>query len=43
MDDAGKADTSPIYDILGRYVGNDFKSLPAGIYIQSGKKIVKRQ
>ena len=43
MDDAGKADTSPIYDILGRYVGNDFNSLPAGIYIQSSKKIVKRQ
>ncbi|MGI5834850.1 MAG: T9SS type A sorting domain-containing protein, partial [Bacteroidales bacterium] len=43
IDDAGKADTSPIYDILGRYVGNDFNSLPAGIYIQSSKKIVKRQ
>jgi endo-1,4-beta-xylanase len=33
---------SPLYDIYGRNVGKDFESLPAGIYIQKGKKYVKR-
>ena len=33
---------SPIHDIYGRYVGKDFESLPAGLYIQNGKKYLKR-
>ncbi len=36
--------TSPagkIYDIQGRYVGDSFISLPSGIYIKNGKKIIK--
>ncbi len=39
--DSNKPDSSPIYDIYGRYVGNDFESLPAGVYIQKGKKYLK--
>ena len=33
---------SPIHDIYGRYAGKDFESLPAGLYIQNGKKYLKR-
>jgi len=40
-DDSNKLASSPIYDLLGRYVGNDFESLPAGLYIQNGKKYLK--
>jgi hypothetical protein len=32
----------PIYDFYGRFVGNDFEPLPVGIYIQNGKKYIKR-
>lgn len=31
-----------IYDLSGRRVGESLENLPAGIYIQNGKKIVKR-
>lgn len=31
-----------IYDLSGRYVGNDIESLPAGLYLQDGKKVSKR-
>jgi GH35 family endo-1,4-beta-xylanase len=41
-DDANKLTPAPIYDLLGRYVGTDFESLPAGLYIQSGKKFMKK-
>lgn len=30
-----------IYTMTGLYVGNDFHSLPAGVYVVDGKKIVK--
>lgn len=33
--------TKSIYTIHGQYIGTDFHSLPAGIYIIDGKKIVK--
>ncbi len=33
--------TKGIYTIHGQYAGTDFHSLPAGIYIVDGKKIVK--
>jgi GH35 family endo-1,4-beta-xylanase len=42
QNDSNKLAPSPIYDLYGRYVGKDFESLPAGIYIQNGKKYVKR-
>jgi GH35 family endo-1,4-beta-xylanase len=41
-EDLYKPDSSPIYNLIGRNVGNDFEQLPAGIYIQNGKKYVKR-
>lgn len=31
-----------VYDLQGRYVGDDTKSLPKGIYIIGGKKVVVR-
>ena len=31
-----------VYDLQGRYVGKDTKSLPKGIYIIGGKKVVVR-
>jgi len=41
-DDSKKPDSSPIYDIYGRYVGKDSESLlPARVYIQKGKKYMK--
>lgn len=40
--DSSKQAPSPIYDLYGRYVGKDFERLPAGIYIQNGKKYLKR-
>jgi len=33
--------THAIFAIDGRYVGNDLQSLPYGIYIVDGKKVVK--
>lgn len=42
QDDYNKLTPTPIYDLLGRYVGHDFESLPAGLYIQNGKKFMKR-
>ena len=43
MNDSKKPDSkSPIYDLYGRNLGKDFDRLPAGIYIQNGKKYVKR-
>src|SRR5574344_1041342 len=42
MYDSNKLDpSSPLYDLYGRNVGKDFERLPAGIYIQKGKKYVK--
>lgn len=40
--DSNKPDSSPYYDLLGRNAGNDYNQLPAGIYVQNGKKYVKR-
>ena len=31
-----------VYDLQGRYVAKDTKSLPKGIYIIGGKKVVVR-
>nr|QQZ02683.1 1,4-beta-xylanase [uncultured microorganism] len=42
LNDSIKPDSSPIYDIYGRYVGNDFELLPSDVYIQKGKKYLKR-
>ncbi len=42
QNDSNKLAPSPIYDLYGRNLGNDFESLPAGIYIQNGKKFIKR-
>ena len=42
LNDSNKPDSSPIYDLYGRYVGKDFESLPAGVYLQKGKKYLKR-
>jgi len=43
MYDSNKLDPSaPFYDLYGRNVGKDFERLPAGFYIQNGKKFVKR-
>ena len=36
-----KAASSRIYDLRGRYLGNDASQLPSGIYIRNGKKFVK--
>lgn len=35
------ASQNGIYTITGQYVGNDYHSLPAGIYVVDGKKVVK--
>lgn len=37
-----KAFTDRIYSIDGRYVGTSFANLKSGIYIQNGKKVVKK-
>lgn len=34
--------TAHIYDLQGRDRGTDFDSLPTGVYIRGGKKVVKR-
>lgn len=31
-----------VYDLAGRCLGRDLESLPAGLYIQNGKKVVKK-
>ena len=36
-----KANVKGIYTITGQYVGEDFKALPAGVYVVNGVKIVK--
>ena len=33
--------TKGIYNMAGQYVGNDFHSLSAGVYVVDGKKVVK--
>lgn len=36
-----KANVKGIYSITGQYLGEDFKALPAGVYVVNGVKIVK--
>lgn len=36
-----KANVKGIYTIMGQYLGEDFKALPAGVYVVDGVKIVK--
>ena len=36
-----KANVKGIYTLTGQYVGEDFKALPAGVYVVDGVKIVK--
>lgn len=36
------AANAPIYNLQGVYVGTDWESLPAGLYIRSGKKLLKK-
>lgn len=38
---AASAAVQPIYDLNGRYVGNNLSALPKGVYVVNGKKIVK--
>ena len=33
---------APVYDLQGRYIGTSLNSLPAGVYIGGGKKIMKK-
>ncbi|MCQ2254397.1 MAG: endo-1,4-beta-xylanase [Bacteroidaceae bacterium] len=33
---------APVYSINGQLLGNDFNSLPAGLYIRDGKKVIKK-
>ena len=33
---------APVYDLQGRYLGTSLNSLPAGVYIRGGKKIMKK-
>ena len=33
---------APVYDLQGRYIGTSLNSLPAGVYIRGGKKIMKK-
>lgn len=33
---------SPVYNLKGQQIGKDVNKLPSGIYIQNGKKIVKK-
>ena len=40
MSEEKKADRC-IFDLSGRYVGTDFRSLPHGIYVVNGRKVVK--
>ena len=36
-----KANAKGIYTLMGQYLGEDFKALPAGVYVVNGVKIVK--
>ncbi|MBO4577185.1 MAG: hypothetical protein J5688_00600, partial [Paludibacteraceae bacterium] len=36
-----EAPVSGIYTLLGVYVGEDAEALPAGVYVQNGKKFIK--
>ena len=36
-----KANVKGIYTLMGQYVGEDFNTLPAGVYVVDGVKIVK--
>ena len=36
----GNAPAAPIYNISGRYCGTDIQQLPAGVYIQAGRKFI---
>lgn len=36
-----KANAKGIFTLMGQYLGEDFKALPAGIYVVNGVKIVK--
>lgn len=40
--ETNKQVSAPYFDLFGRNVGNDFDQLPAGFYIQNGKKYLKR-
>ncbi|PZX11865.1 glycosyl hydrolase family 10 [Breznakibacter xylanolyticus] len=40
--DSNNQAPAPIYDLYGRNLGNDLEILPAGIYIQNGKKFLMR-
>ena len=40
MTEEKKADCR-IFDLCGRYVGTDFRSLPHGIYVVNGRKVIK--
>ena len=40
--DAVSANTGKIFTVDGRYVGTDFNNLAPGLYIQNGRKVVKR-
>jgi len=42
LDNSNKLSPSSIYDLNGLNLGKDFEPLPAGIYIQNGKKYLKR-
>lgn len=35
-----KTTDSHVYSISGTYMGNDINSLPKGIYIRNGKKVI---
>lgn len=38
---AASSAVQPIYDLNGRYVGNNLSALPKGVYVVNGKKVVK--
>ena len=37
---AENVDNNKVYNLSGQYVGDSLESLPAGIYIQNGKKVI---
>ena len=40
--ESADADEAPIYNMQGICLGTDWESLPAGLYIRSGKKVIKK-
>ena len=40
--EAAEADNAPIHNMQGICLGTDWDALPAGLYIRSGKKILKK-